>query len=291
MYKNGKNYYTSITVDGKRITKSLRTSDKKEARILERKLKREIYPQLVSGNYDDRPNAPDERALIKKFLDIKTPNTKRTYHYILYSVMPKTDKFLNIAEATEHSYKRHINAFYNWCNEHYRCNYQTYKIWEVAGRSRVFNKEELNNILKKTKHIVNYKSKLLKNFRQFVNFAYYTGARRHELITVISKEDGYMWVDGKMGRRMVKLNSQANKYYGTWNYTDDDITKGFKLEVRRLGIRDARFHDLRRTFGLNCLLNGVDIYDLSKLLGHKSVRITEKHYAPLLPVQVKEFKI
>lgn len=291
MYKNGKNYYTSITVDGKRIQKSLRTSNKKEAKIIERKLKREIYPQLASGNYDDRPNAPNEKTLIKKFLTTKSLKTKRTYHYILYSVMPQADKFVGIADATIQSYKKHINAFYNWCNKNYRCNYKTYKINEVDGRSRVFNKKELNNILTRTRHIVNYKSKLLKDFRQFVNFAYYTGARRNELINIISKEKGYMWVEGKSGKRMVKLNSQAEMHYGTWNYTNDDITKGFKLEVRRLGIKDARFHDLRRTFGLNCLLNGVDIYDLSKLLGHKSVRITEKHYAPLLPVQVKEFKI
>jgi integrase/recombinase XerD len=37
---------------------------------------------------------------------------------------------------------------------------------------------------------------------------------------------------------------------------------------------------LRDTFAVECLLAGVDITDVSILLGHGSIKITEKHYAP-----------
>lgn len=40
---------------------------------------------------------------------------------------------------------------------------------------------------------------------------------------------------------------------------------------------------LRSTFASNLVMKGVDIYTVSKLLGHHDVKITEKHYAHLTP--------
>jgi integrase len=37
---------------------------------------------------------------------------------------------------------------------------------------------------------------------------------------------------------------------------------------------------LRDTFAVELLLAGVSLDKVSKLLGHKSTRVTEKHYAP-----------
>ena len=102
-----------------------------------------------------------------------------------------------------------------------------------------------------------------------------------------------MIVKGKTGRRMVKLNTQAKElihYDKLWNYTKEYVSHKFKSEVRRLEIKKMlRFHDLRRTFGLNLIKQGMSIYKVSKLLGHKSVRTTEQHYAPLLAVEIEDF--
>jgi hypothetical protein len=46
------------------------------------------------------------------------------------------------------------------------------------------------------------------------------------------------------------------------------------------GVPDARAHRFRDTFSVELLLAGVPIERVSILLGHQSVRITEKHYAP-----------
>ena len=92
---------------------------------------------------------------------------------------------------------------------------------------------------------------------------------------------------------MVKLNEQAKEVLkeqkSLWNYSKDFVSHKFKKECRKLGIRDARFHDLRRTFGYNLIKQGMSIYKVSKLLGHKSVRTTELHYAPLLTTDIEEF--
>ena len=91
----------------------------------------------------------------------------------------------------------------------------------------------------------------------------------------------------------MKLNGQDKDIIHSqkelWNYSKYSVSHKFKNEVRRLGIKNARFHDLGRTFGLNLIKQGMSIYKVSKLLGHKSVRTTEQHYAPLLTVEIEEF--
>lgn len=65
------------------------------------------------------------------------------------------------------------------------------------------------------------------------------------------------------------------------------IANVLKRALRKQGITERlRVHDLRHNFATHCLMNGTDIYHLSKVLGHKSVETTEKYYAHLLPNHV-----
>ena len=45
--------------------------------------------------------------------------------------------------------------------------------------------------------------------------------------------------------------------------------------------RPLTFHDLRRTYGAMLIEAGLELYEVSKLLGHSNTRITEKVYAPV----------
>lgn len=56
----------------------------------------------------------------------------------------------------------------------------------------------------------------------------------------------------------------------------------FKNYLRRSGI-DERIspHCLRNNFAKRCLMNGMDIYTLSRILGHSSVTVTEQAYLDL----------
>ena len=47
-----------------------------------------------------------------------------------------------------------------------------------------------------------------------------------------------------------------------------------------IGIQGGHPHRFRDTFAVELLLGGVDIKTVSMLLGHASVQVTEKHYAP-----------
>jgi integrase len=45
----------------------------------------------------------------------------------------------------------------------------------------------------------------------------------------------------------------------------------------------------RKTFGSHLIIQGVDLYVVSKLLGHKNVLVTQRHYAALLEEQYQKF--
>lgn len=56
----------------------------------------------------------------------------------------------------------------------------------------------------------------------------------------------------------------------------------FKKYLLRFGINNQLSpHCLRNNFAKRCLMNGMDVYTLSKILGHSSVTITEKAYLDL----------
>lgn len=61
------------------------------------------------------------------------------------------------------------------------------------------------------------------------------------------------------------------------------ISRNFKKLVRKKYGVDSSFHlhNLRSSFGSNLLQRGCNIEIVSKLLGHSSINITQKHYATL----------
>ncbi|MHA1988885.1 MAG: tyrosine-type recombinase/integrase [Promethearchaeota archaeon] len=62
----------------------------------------------------------------------------------------------------------------------------------------------------------------------------------------------------------------------------DTISKKFKKAVRKAELpEEIHFHSLRSSFGSLLLQRGISISVISKLLGHSSISVTEKHYVSL----------
>lgn len=67
------------------------------------------------------------------------------------------------------------------------------------------------------------------------------------------------------------------------------VWKPFKRAVEFAGLDERmRIHDLRHSFASLFLLDGGDIFKLSRILGHSSVTITERTYAHLRPDAFQE---
>ena len=47
--------------------------------------------------------------------------------------------------------------------------------------------------------------------------------------------------------------------------------------LERAEIKDFRFHDLRHTFASWYMMNGGDLYELAKILGHSNIKMTERY--------------
>lgn len=58
--------------------------------------------------------------------------------------------------------------------------------------------------------------------------------------------------------------------------------------LKRAGLQEVRFHDLRHTFATLALQNGVDIKTVSGMLGHFSAGFTLDTYAHVTTASQKE---
>jgi integrase len=56
-----------------------------------------------------------------------------------------------------------------------------------------------------------------------------------------------------------------------------NLLRAFYIVIERAGIKDFRFHDLRHTFATRLAQAGIDFYKISKLLGHKDIRMTQRY--------------
>jgi len=289
IYKNRNIWYLSVTIDKNRATRSLRTSDYKVAKQLKPYIESELILELTG--LKKRTSVIPFPDLAAKFLKANTKrskNTQKLYKYILRSYINGNPLPAN--PNTRAIFIRTINACWNWGLKQGLIDKANKLEGDTKGESRVrtYTDDELKLMFNEITD---------GSFNAFVRFAYYTGARSGE-IRSLSREnvlDKSLVVNGKTGRRIVKLNTQAQKIIQhqapLWSYSKDFVSHKFKQEVRRLAIKDARFHDLRRTFGLNLIKQGMSIYKVSKLLGHSSVRTTEQHYAPLLTVEIEDFEL
>jgi len=55
------------------------------------------------------------------------------------------------------------------------------------------------------------------------------------------------------------------------------VKGSFEDLLERAGIHDFRFHDLRHTFASWYMMNGGDLYELAKILGHANIKMTERY--------------
>lgn len=68
------------------------------------------------------------------------------------------------------------------------------------------------------------------------------------------------------------------------------VARQFDDELKRIGkaagLVGLRSHRFRNSFAVNALISGVDLADVSKWLGHKSIKTTELYYSPWVTARV-----
>lgn len=171
------------------------------------------------------------------------------------------------------------------------------KLKEPRGRVRFLSDEERENLLR---HCKNSKSRHL---YPIVVLALSTGARLGE-ITSLSREQvdferGQIVLhDTKNGeRRVLPLTGHALDTLKKWSkvkridtsllfpntrYPDKpiDIRSPWNTVVKKSGLEDFRFHDLRHSAASYLAMNGATLAEIAEVLGHKTLQMV-KRYAHL----------
>jgi integrase len=135
----------------------------------------------------------------------------------------------------------------------------------------------------------------------------YTGCRKSEVLNLkwvnVNIKDRYMHLpDTKTGESARPLNQKAidllasitpkesNPYvfYGKIPGKPlSEVKTAWSAILKRAAIKDFRLHDLRHSFASFSLSKGVDLYTVSKLLGHRNIATTTR-YAHLELEQLKK---
>ena len=69
-----------------------------------------------------------------------------------------------------------------------------------------------------------------------------------------------------------------------------DFQRSLKRLFRLAGVPDGHAHRFRDTFAVELLLSGVPLERVSILLGHQSVKVTEKHYSPWVAARQEQLE-
>jgi integrase len=158
---------------------------------------------------------------------------------------------------------------------------------EPPGRLRFLNEEEIEKLLDAS----------LPYLRSIVITALNTGMRRSEILNlkwsdidfrrkaIILKETKNneireIPINDLLFRELKKIPLQIRSDFVFCNRQGEPyqkVHKGFRAALKRAGIKDFRFHDLRHTFASHLVMNGVNLRAVQQLLGHKDIRMTMRY--------------
>ncbi|MBQ7001603.1 MAG: tyrosine-type recombinase/integrase [Oscillospiraceae bacterium] len=216
-----------------------------------------------------------------------------------------------VSVTTINNYIRNIRVFFNWMEREYIIRKNPMKRIRQLKHNRqakVFlSDEDLKKLLSK------FDKSYFTEHRDYVMVMLMldSGMRLGECSTVLV-------TDLELGRKRINLRAEETKgrkdrtvYFSPkteivlrrWlqfkdRYVESDylfpvkehggsigvgnFESNFKKYILRAGLNEAYTpHCLRNNFAKRCLMNGMDIFTLSKILGHSSVEVTEKAYLDL----------
>ena len=283
--KTMKSYYQTLTLFAKYLEEEKEIFD--VAKVNKKVVEEYIQFTKERGKYS---YVADEKSLNKTY-----QNNRR-------------DIGKEISIATLNNYLRNIKVFFNWCEEN-----NFIKLNTVSKVKFIKEKRKIKDQLTDEEYKTFIKSLDITKFSEYrdytiINLIMDTGMRLGECLSLSiddidtlrrtilltaevtkGKKDRFVFYSQSMGKLLnrwirFKDSIQPNDLLFPTQRTNSMLTTGnfernFKIYLNRTKIKKiVTPHGLRNNFARRFLLNGGDIFMLSKILGHSSVTVTEKAY-------------
>ena len=306
--KNGYNYYIQYYVNGKRHKETVGRDYNTAKKLLEirkgqiaqgkfpeifrekRVLFEDFAEEYLKWSIANKRTWRDDNVLIKKLLThFKGKYLTQITTYLVEQY--KAERIQKVKPATVNREVACLKAIFNkailWKKFKGENPVSKVKLFrEDNTRVRFLTKEEISELLR------NCSEKL----ERMVTCALNTGMRLGEIFNLkwkdIDWKNGLVTVEHtKSGRtRFIPMNQQLRetfqnieRYAGcpyVFNHDGNrytDIKKPLQRALKKAGIEDFRFHDLRHTFASHLVMAGVNLKAVQELLGHQSIEMTMRY--------------
>jgi len=321
VYRKGKYWYIDYYFRGRRKRRKIGPSKKLAEQVL-----KDVQVKLAKGEYlgvYEQKKIPFEEYA-QKYLEFCKAN-KASSTYIRrdrWSVAHLTNFFtgkylfeINARMADEYKAKRLEKVAPATVNREVACLKHMYTKaieWDYAtanpvksvkllkeppGRLRYLNPDEARKLIEACQGYL----------RSIIITALNTGMRKGEILSLRwadvdlenrkitvkkpkNNEIRVIPINQTLYQELAKLSEQPNGAYVFSNEdgeTFGDIKKGFLTALKRAGIEDFRFHDLRHTFGSHLVMQRIDLKTVQQVMGHKEITTTMR-YSHLSPEYVQE---
>ena len=303
LYRRGKIYWCSIKLQGQRIQESLQTDNRK----LAEKLYAKVYTDALEGRYFEQVKA--KRILFaemaEKYLGKYEKLRDRTSLKRLMPVFGQQtlaeitaerisdyhrDRLKAVKPATVYQEMALLRRMFNVAIKEWAW-VQTNPVSKISFSVGNGNARDRWLSIDEEQQLLDAASPSW--LKKLILFALHTGMRRGEILNL-------KWGDIDLKRRLVTVHKSKNGAKRAiplsnvlceilretkvidisgkvFPVTVSALKDGFCRAVEKAGLEDFHFHDLRHTFTTRIVQNGIDLYVVKELLGHKTITMTMRY--------------
>jgi integrase len=167
---------------------------------------------------------------------------------------------------------------------------------DYSGRVKRLPERNMRDVVLTVDQVRSIADKASEPVRAAMWIALYTGCRRGEICAIRAEDVGESVITLRAGNtkslrtRLVPITAPLRPWleHLPLRVTAEGLKSGFRRARVAAGLPGVNFHDLRRSCATMMIAAGVDLYVVSKLLGHSSVAVTQARYAHLQTTAIAE---
>jgi integrase len=305
LYRRGKFFWFTIMQNHKRIQVSTKTENKK----LAERIHAQAITEMQEGIWFEKQKAKTitfqemTEKYLKKYYRIRDEHTVKRLlpifgHLTLAGITTemisdyRDERLKTVKPATVYQELSLMRRMFNVARREWKWTKEnpvadlSFSVGNKNARDRWLTLEEEKRLLDCATNPSWLRSLLV--------FALHTGMRRGEILNLLCKDVDFFRklvtvVKSKNGeKRGIPMSQTLYNTLKSMSKVVDISSRVFPISVRSLreafdmtlkkaGLKDFHFHDLRHTFATRLIQNGVDLYKVKELLGHKTITMTMRY--------------